>query len=131
MTECSLREVESAIRKMRPEEVYDDIAETEDIWLVISGWYVWIPEYALVLCKGIICVWDEESKMHIPDEAVTVIREIGEPDIIFYLRGSFAEALSVWTDGAVTESEAEELKCRIVHPVENGGNDNEVFNQGQ
>ena len=93
-----------------------DIAEMEEDWLVISGWYVWIPEHALILRKGIICIRDNESGMHMPDEAVTVMQKGYDDTALFYVRGSFAEAVSLWNDGIVTETEAEELKCRIVCP---------------
>ena len=117
MTECRLRDAESIAKEKRFTESDDDIAETGEDWLIVSGWYVRIPEYALTLRKGIICIWDEESGMHMPDEAVTVIQKRNDDTALFYVRGSFAEAVSLWTDGSVTETEAEEIMCRIGCPA--------------
>ena len=116
MTECRLRDAESIAKEKKFTETDDDIAETEDGWLIISGWYVWILEYALTLRKGIVCIRDEKTGMHMPDEAVTVIQK-NDDTALFYVHGSPAEAVSLWTDGDVTESEAGELICWIGYPV--------------
>ena len=116
MTECRFQDAEGIAWKKKFTETDDDIVEAENIWFVLSGWYVWIPEYALILRKEIICIRDDESGMHMPDEAVTVIQKRNDDTALYYVRGSFAEAVSLWNDGIVTETEAEELKCRIVCP---------------
>lgn len=54
--------VEEVISEMDLSEVEDDIAETdEDMQLVISGWYVNIPELNLNLREGVVCIWDDEK----------------------------------------------------------------------
>ena len=64
MKEYRLYEVEEAIAEMDTLDVEDDIAETdEDMQLVISGWYVIIPELNLYLREGVVCIWDEEEEM--------------------------------------------------------------------
>ena len=50
-------EMEEMISEMDLSEVEDDIAETdEDMQLVISGWYVNIPELSLNLREGVVCI---------------------------------------------------------------------------
>jgi hypothetical protein len=43
--------------------------------LILSGWYVIIPEINLNLREGVVSVWGEEEKLFMPDFAVTVIYE--------------------------------------------------------
>ena len=118
MIECRLREVESITSDPKYTEMDDDLAETENGWLNISRWYVQIPELALVLRKGIICVWAEEPGMYLPDQAVTVIGDVENDMEADYVNAGFAEAISVWYDDRFSISEAEELKCRIEYPTD-------------
>lgn len=73
---CRLGEVEEFISEMDFFDVADDIAETEeDIQLIVSGWWVFLPQLNLQLHEGILCNWDEEEQMFMPDVAVTVVYE--------------------------------------------------------
>lgn len=78
-----LFEVEEVIAEMDLSDIDDDIAETdEEYQIVISGWWVHIPELNLNLHEGVVCTWEEESQMFMPDFAVTVVYEAGENTII-------------------------------------------------
>ena len=48
--------------------------------------YVNIPELNLNLREGVVCIWDDEEKLFMPDFAVTVIYEgdIESKDWIYY-----------------------------------------------
>lgn len=112
-------EVEEVISEMDLLEVEDDIAETdEDMQLVISGWYVAIPEINLNLREGVVCVWDEEEKLFMPDFAVTVIYEgdIDSKDWIYYEQDGFVVTLANWLNGRLPVEQIEQLWCEIVIP---------------
>lgn len=112
-------EVEEVISEMDLLEVEDDIAETdEDMQLVISGWYVAIPELNLNLREGVVCVWDEEEKLFMPDFAVTVIYEgdIESKDWIYYEQDGFVVTLANWLNGRLSVEQVEQLWCEIVIP---------------
>lgn len=52
----------------------DDIAEIEeDTQVVVSGYYVLIPEFKFKPHEGIRCNFDEEENMFMQDVAVTVV----------------------------------------------------------
>lgn len=134
-------EVEEVISEMDLLEVEDDIAETdEDMQLVISGWYVTIPELTLNLREGVVCVWDEEEKLFMPDFAVTVIyegdiegkdsiigdsvvNELGEStqasfpaNSLYYEQDGFVVTLANWLNGRLPVEQIEQLRCEIVIP---------------
>lgn len=112
-------EVEEVISEMDLLEVEDDIAETdEDMQLVISGWYVTIPELNLNLREGVVCVWDEEEKLFMPDFAVTVIYEgeIESKEWLYYEQDGFVVTLANWLNGRLSVEQIEQLRCEIVIP---------------
>lgn len=112
-------EVEEVISEMDLLEVEDDIAETdEDMQLVISGWYVNIPELNLNLREGVACIWDDEEKLFMPDFAVTVIYEgdIESKDWIYYEQDGFVVTLANWLNGRLPVEQIEQLRCEIVIP---------------
>ena len=43
--------------------------------LVVSGWWLFLPQLNLQLHEGILCNWDEEEQIFMPDVAVTVVYE--------------------------------------------------------
>jgi len=114
-----IHEVEEVISVMDLSEVEDDIAETDgDMQLVISGWYVNIPKLNLSLREGVVCIWDDEEKLFMPDFAVTVIYEgdIESKDWIYYEQDGFVVALANWLNGRLPVEEIEKLRCEIVIP---------------
>ncbi len=114
-----IHEVEEVISEMDLSEVEDDIAETdEDMQLVISGWYVNIPELNLNLREGVVCIWDDEERLFMPDFAVTVIYEgdIEGKDWIYYEQDEFVVTLANWLNGRLPVEQIEQLRCEIVIP---------------
>ena len=114
-------EVEEAISEMDLSEVEDDIVETDEgIQLVVSGWYVYIPELNLNLREGMVCIWDEEEKLFMPDFAVTVIYEsdIKNKEWIYYEQEGFVVALANWLKGRLPVEQIEQPGCEIVIPQE-------------
>lgn len=110
-------EVEEMISEMDLSEVEDDIAETdEDMQLVISGWYMNIPELNLKLREGVVCIWNEEEKLFMPDFAVTVIYEgdIEGKGWIYYEQDGFVVTLANWLNGRLPVEQIEQLRCEIV-----------------
>lgn len=119
MKEYRFYEVEEAIAEMDTMDVEDDIAETdEDMQLVISGWYVIIPELKLYLREGVVCIWDEEEKMFMPDFAVTVVYEgdIESKEWLYYEQDGFVTTLANWLNGRLPVEQIEQLRCEIVIP---------------
>lgn len=123
-------EIEEVISEMNLLEVEDDIAETdEDMQLVISGWYVTIPELNLNLREGLVCVWDEEEKLFMPDFAITVIYEgeIESKDWIYYEQDGFVVTLANWLNGRLSVKQIEQLRCEIVIPQKDVVANNNLF----
>lgn len=134
-------EVEEVLSEMDLSEVEDDIAETdEDMQLVISGWHVHIAELNLKLREGVVCIWDEDEKLFMPDFAVTVIcegdievedsrigdsvvNELGEStqasfpaNSLYYEQDGFVVTLANWFKGRLPVEQIEQLRCEIVIP---------------
>lgn len=149
-----LGEAEEIIAEMDLSFVDDDIAETdENTQMIISGWYVYLPEFNLKLHKGIVGIWDEEMKGYMPDFAVTlvcegnsyntgsgsgayVVSESGEStqadfpaDLLYYGQDGFASAMANWLNGRLSIGDIEQLKCEIILPEKAESEENyEVFN---
>ena len=126
-----LIDVEEAVAGMELAEIEDDIAETdEDMQLIISGWFVYIESLNLTLREGVVCVWDEEEQIFMPDFSVTVFyegnMEIAFPsDYLYYEQDGFVISLTNWLSGRMSVDEIEQLWCELVIP-ENMENMNNV-----
>ena len=96
-----LGEVEEIIAGMEQlAEVPDDCLESdEDYQIVISGWQVHIPELGLNLHEGIYCNYDEEEGGYLPDFAVTVVKEEGQDEWIYYEQDGFLITLANYLHG--------------------------------
>lgn len=129
-----IHEVEEVISEMDLSEVEDDIAETdEDMQLVISGWYVNIPELSLNLREGVVCIWDKEEKMFMPDFAVTVIYEgdIEGKEWIYYEQDGFVITLANWLNGRLPVEQIEQLRCEIVIPQQVVVTNNDLIKESE
>lgn len=116
---CKIGNVEEAIYEMEIDSVADDIVETEDgCQLVISGWWVHIPELGINLHEGIFCRYDEKEKEYLPDFSVTVIREEGQEEWLYYEQDGFAITLANWLNGKENVSNLEQMQCFICIPNE-------------
>lgn len=152
-----LGEAEETIAEMDLSFVDDDIAETdENTQMIISGWYVYLPEFNLKLHEGIVGIWDEEMKGYMPDFAVTVVcegdsdntgsrseayvvNESGEStqadfpaDLLYYEQDGFVSTMANWLNGRLSIGNIEQLKCEIILPEKAESEENyEVFNQSE
>lgn len=116
---CRLGEAEEFISEMDFSDVADDIAETEeDTQLVVSGWWVFLPQLNLQLHEGILCNWDEEEQMFMPDVAVTVVYEADadRTEYIYFEQDGMTATLYNWLNGRLSISQIEALKCEIIVP---------------
>lgn len=94
-----------------------DIMQTEDgTELIVSRTSI-VPEgYEVILRAGIVSMWDEEAKMYMPDEFVTIVsevEEINEGDNITYVTGDFVSAVYEWFNGELPYEQIEQVKCQI------------------
>jgi hypothetical protein len=96
-----LGEVEETLAVMEQlAEVPDDIMESdEDYQIVISGWQVHIPELGLNLHEGIYCNYDEEEGGYLPDFAITVVKEEGQEEWLYFEQDGFLITLANFLHG--------------------------------
>lgn len=115
-----LGEVEEILAEMEQlAEVPDDIMESdEDYQIVISGWQVHIPELGLNLHEGIYCNYDEEEDGYLPDFAVTVVKEEGQDEWIYYEQDGFLITLANYLHGktGMDLGQLGQLSCFIRMP---------------
>ncbi len=120
--ECRLEDVEEKMAETDTFDVPDDIAETDDNYqLVISGWYVKIPSLNLYLRAGVMCLWDEDEKVYMPDFDVTVIYE-NENELssyLYYEQDGFVVTVNNWLHGQLDYEEISQLMCEVVVDREN------------
>ena len=114
-----LFEAEDKVSEM--ELVTDDtVAEVdENMELVLSGWWVYIPDLNISLRQGTVCIWDEEEKIFMPDADVTVVYEgnLTESEWLYYEQDGFVMTLANWLNGRVDMEILEQLWCELI--VEN------------
>ena len=116
---CRLGEAEELLSEMDFSDVADDIAETEeDTQLIVSGWWVFLSQLNLQLHEGILCNWDEEEQMFMPDVAVTVVYEADadRAEYIYFEQDGMTATLYNWLNGRLSISQIEALKCEIIAP---------------
>lgn len=94
-----------------------DLLHTEDdIEIMVSQTFITIPEYNLYLRSGVINEWDEEGKLYVPGECVTVISdmpEINEGDLITYVTGDYVTAVEEWFGGDIPTEQIEQVLCEV------------------
>lgn len=118
---CRLRNAEKIIAETDMSHVPDDIMESdEDTCIIISGWWVHIPELNLNLYEGVCCYYDEEEKAYLPDFVVTVIMEADskskEGEWLCYEQDGFEITLANYHSGRLTMGQISELSCLICIP---------------
>lgn len=119
---CRLEDVEEKMAETDTFDVPDDIAETDDNYqLVISGWYVNIPSLNLYLRAGVMCLWDEDEKVYMPDFDVTVIYEDANElsSYLYYEQDGFVVTINNWLHGRLDYEEISQLMCEVVVEREN------------
>ena len=122
---CRLADVEEILAEMDLSDVEDDIAETDDdMQLVISGVIVRITDLHLELREGVICVWDEDEKVFMPDFDVTVVFEesgqSGNSEVstewIYFEQDGMVITLANWLNDRMSVEMIEQLWCEIIIP---------------
>ena len=118
-TKYRLGEVEEVVSEMEFEDRCDEIVEVDDdMQLLISGWYVFIPSLSLYLRAGVACVFDEEAGMYMPDFDVTVLyeEELDTEQWIYYEQDGFEITLANYQNGKMAMEAVSELSCFICIP---------------
>lgn len=118
---CRLHNAERIIAETDMSDVPDDIMEGDnDTCIVISGWWVHIPELNLNLHEGVFCNYDEEENAYLPDFAVTVImgkdNEKQEGEYLYYEQDGFEITLANYHGGRMAIGQISELSCFICIP---------------
>ena len=115
-----LGEVEEILAEMEQlAEVPDDVMESdEDYQIVISGWQVYIPELGLNLHEGVYCNYDEEEGGYLPDFAITVVKEEGQDEWLYYEQDGFLITLANYLHGKTSLGSGQlgQLSCFIRLP---------------
>lgn len=109
-----LGEAEEIISRMEFEDRCDAFVEAdEDMLLLVSGWYVFIPSLSLYLRAGVACVYDKEAEMYLPDFDVTVLyeNEIADGKWIYFEQDGLCATLDNWLNGRLSMGEIENLEC--------------------
>lgn len=122
MKRYRLFEIEDVLADMDTSEVDDDIAETEeDYQIVVSGVVIFVEKLNLCLRQGVVCNWDEEEKMFMPDFAVTVIYESESncEEWIYFEQDGFVTTMANWLSGRMPVEQIEQLWCEIIMPDNN------------
>lgn len=117
--ECRLEEVEQIMEEMDLYDVADDILDLEDGYqLVLSGWYVVIPELRIRLHEGVVGYWDDELKDYMPDFGVTVVfpEDPAEKEYLYFEQDGMVVTMANWLSGRKSIDAIEQLKCKIVIP---------------
>lgn len=124
---CRLVDAEEIIAEMDLMDVADDVMESdEDYQIVISGWWVYIPELELNLHEGIFCNYEKEEQAYLPDFSITIVsenpgEEIKEGDWLYYEQDGFVISLLNYLHGVrmyknMDMSHLEQVKCFICIP---------------
>lgn len=117
---CRLHEAEEIVSEMDLFHVADDIMESdEDYQIVISGWWVYVPELNINLHEGVFCNYDEEEKEYLPDFVITVIMEAEqekEGGWLYYEQDGFEITLANYFGGRMGMDAVSELSCLICIP---------------
>lgn len=129
-------DIEEVLAEMDFSDVDDDIAEIdEDFMIQLSGWYLAIPSLGIIVREGVVCVFDKEAKMFMPDFDVTVLYEYesnvadsrsedsvvsksGEyeqtpipADFLHYEQDGIVITLANWLNGRMQIEAIERLEC--------------------
>lgn len=108
--------VEEEIFMMGLDYLPSDIAEIETLvgpqTLIISGWWVHVPELGINVHQGAICKYGEEKEV-LPESLVTVLKMCDETQWFYYEEADFISVLLHWLDGAYPEQVIRGMPCYI------------------
>lgn len=112
--------VEQLLDEIDFADMADDLAEIDDVLeLWISGWFIRIPSFGICVRKGVACLFNEETKMFIPEYDVTVIckeniegtTNDNTENILWFMKDDIVATLENWLDGRVSIVAIEQLEC--------------------
>lgn len=117
-----IKEIEEVIRKMDLYAIPADLLECDETGrIIISGWWVAVPELGISMHRGMFCNHDETQEAYLPDFPVTVIRnseeKIKEGEWIWYGQDDFVSMLADCRQGEMEISRIEQLACIICLPA--------------
>ncbi|MDE6231949.1 MAG: hypothetical protein K2M60_01175 [Lachnospiraceae bacterium] len=119
---CRLGMAEETVSKMELYDIPYDIMESDENYqIVISGWWVHIPELGLNLHEGIFCNYDKEKRAYLPDFSITVLKEetgkkTKEGEWLYYEQDGFVITLFNYLHGKTDINQIEQLFCFICIP---------------
>lgn len=118
---CRLCEMEEIVNELDLSYVADDVVETEeDYQIVVSGWWIFIPELHINVHEGVFCNYDENKKEYLPDFSITIIMEAAterrEGKWIYYEQDGFEITLANYFNGKMAIEDILELPCFIYIP---------------
>ena len=117
--QCRLAAVEKYLEETDFSEIPDDAVELEEGYqLVLSGWYVNIPDLHLRLHEGVVGYWDEKVKEYMPGFCVTVIylEDPAENEYLYYEQDGIFTTMVNWLHGRIVIDRIEQFVCEIVFP---------------
>lgn len=116
--------VEKELLMMDLDDLSSDIAEIEtpkgSKTLIISGWWVHVPELGVNIHQGVICK-SEEGREALPELYVTIIREHNETLWFYYEEDNIISMLFHWLEGQYSEQTLEGIPCYIRRPDRESG----------
>ena len=126
---CRVRQVEEIVNEIDLSYVADDVVETEeDYQIVVSGWWIFIPELHINVHEGVFCTYDENEKEYLPDFSITIIMEADterrKGKWIYYEQDGFEITLANYFSGKMAMEAISELSCFICIP-----NDEDELNE--
>lgn len=80
--------------------------------LIISSWWVHVPELEVNVYQGVICKTEEETEA-LPELYVTIIRAQNEPLWFCYEEADIITTLFHWLEGRYSEQTLEGMPCHI------------------
>ncbi len=117
---CQLSEAEELLGSyMDDTESFEDVIELDsDAEIVLDKKYVYVETFNVCLRHGVLCVWDEEAGIFMPDEDVTVIYEGAGivPEYISYESEGMTDTLCDFLKDVATYGEIESVWCEVIIP---------------
>lgn len=116
LMKCRLKEVEELIEKLDTSDVNEDLIEIDAnrmIWL--KGFEIVIAEISINIRKGVICIWDEEAQIYLPDEPITILYHgsLEENKPINYCEADVITTLEEWFKDGKAVNKIEQFMCEI------------------
>lgn len=117
---CRLKDVEEIISGMELFYIPDDILECDaEYQIVVSGWWVNVPELRINFREGVFCNYDEAEKAYLPEFSITVIMQAGEEPEggwLYYEQDGFEITVANYFGGRMGMDDVSELSCLIFIP---------------